>query len=460
MQEEPATADQPTKSASVPTASTIILEFQARIRSIRRCANDYVPAAEKVSTEWVRDFSKKLVEVGEGNKEVLVNFVAKYIVLEEFHYHVVRPHSQILSESLFTHSFSAFDAFLRLLLQTLYRSNTSLIFKVENKSIDLSELIDCASIDAAIDKVIERDISNLLRESYDKQFSQLASRHGVETLKKFKNWPRFIETAQRRNLVTHCDGVINSQYTSTCQAAGFQFGDAPAIGTKLSVDSDYLKSALDLLYEVGVKLGIVLWRTCIPGDAEESERFLGNLLFDILGKEEWALGVTLGEFAHTLPQKKSELASKISHINYAQALKWSGDSSAALKLLEGDWSASIRDLRLGVEVLRGNYDNAAKLMRDIGRKGELVDEQGYRKWPVFREFRASEEFVRVFHEIYGKEFAESTKDDVDNCNSADVEFVETRISESPPGETNMPVEWPIDDNSAEDCTDDASEGGR
>jgi hypothetical protein len=118
-----------------------------------------------------------------------------------------------------------------------------------------------------------------------------------------------------------------------------------------------------------------------------------------------------------------------------------------------DWSGSFRDLRLGVEVLRGNYDEAAKLMREIGKIGELVREAGYRDWPVFREFRESPQFVAAFSEIYGKEFATSEteitlalvkSERVGGC--PDVPAADTIDQpEIIPGESDMPSYPPTDD---------------
>ena len=43
-------------------------------------------------------------------------------------------------------------------------------------------------------------------------------------------------------------------------------------GTLLEVNAEYLRSALDILYEVGVKLGHTLWRTAAAEKIEESEK--------------------------------------------------------------------------------------------------------------------------------------------------------------------------------------------
>ena len=156
-------------------------------------------------------------------------------------------------------------------------------------------------------------------------------------------------------------------------------------------------------------LGHVLWRKTSPDRVTESESLLTDEIFDLLVREEWQLAKLIGRFAIELPDKKVDLQNKISLINYAQALKWSGDHSGAMKILdEVDWSPYFREFAIRkVEVIRGNYDNAAKLMVAIGKTGELVLESGYREWPIFREFRKTPQFAAAFSQVYGTEFAET-----------------------------------------------------
>lgn len=381
----------------------IIDAYARRIRSIGRCAREYIQLAEKTCKDWQKSFIEKL-KSPEG-PDARAAFSDKSF-LETLHYHIITPHSDILSQSLLIFGFSAFDAFVGMLLTRLYLDEPNLIYKMEEKTLRVSDLVSCANIEEALAKIIDRDVSSLLRNSYDDQFSKLAERHGVSSLKKFPNWPKFVEAAQRRNLITHCNGVVNSQYMNACRDAQFTLAPEVVSGHQLTADANYVHGALDILYEVGVKLGHTLWRTASPSRIGNSESILTEQLFELLNLEEWSLATIIGEFAVNLPRPKLDIQRRISRINYAQAVKWAGDHVGALKILdEVDWSASIRDLRLGVEVLRENYDNATSLMRQIGKEGELIVEVGYRTWPVFREFRKTPQFAVAFEEIYGQPFA-------------------------------------------------------
>jgi hypothetical protein len=146
-------------------------------------------------------------------------------------------------------------------------------------------------------------------------------------------------------------------------------------------------------------LGHTLWRKCSPRMIPDSEAALNQEIYILLRQEEWHLAKTIGRFAMGLPDPKGDYIPKLIRLNYAQSLKWSGDSSGCLAVIDIDWTASIRDLRLGVEVLKENYDNAANLMHQIGKEGELVRDFGYAKWPIFREFRKTAQFLEAYEKI-------------------------------------------------------------
>src|SRR5215469_1507900 len=227
----------------------IIRGYTARIRAIGRCTREHVEPAFAESSE----FYTKLRAMARGpNEEGVYSVTLDASMREAFESHVVRPNWGMLAQSLLIFGFSTFDAFLGQLLSQLYRERRELVHGLEEKSVKVAELLTCSTVEEAVDKLVERDISGLLRNSYDEIFSKLETRHSISSLKKFPNWPKFIEATQRRNLITHCDGVVNSQYLEACKEVGFKTDAEVAVGTHLHVSLEYLRGTLDILYEVGV----------------------------------------------------------------------------------------------------------------------------------------------------------------------------------------------------------------
>jgi len=70
-----------------------------------------------------------------------------------------------------------------------------------------------------------------------------------------------------------------------------------------------------------------------------------------------------------------------------------------------DWSATLTDFKLAEAVLHKDYDKAARIMKRIGKEGELVHEYAYHDWPLFRKFRESKLFLKAYEGVYGHSFA-------------------------------------------------------
>jgi len=69
-----------------------------------------------------------------------------------------------------------------------------------------------------------------------------------------------------------------------------------------------------------------------------------------------------------------------------------------------DWSACCAELRLADAILRDDNEAAVIIMREIGKAGQFLREEWYQLWPLFRDFRSTELFLKTYEEIYGHEF--------------------------------------------------------
>lgn len=408
MSTSPPSSENSQQQANIPE---IVALNKRRIRAIGACARVHIAHAHEIKKNRLNDLLetiRKAVADQPASVEKRAVLIDRRIVMD-LNDQIESNHDAILAQSLMISAFSTFDAFLGLILRALYRENPALLHQIEDtddksaKAVKLFDFLACKSIDEAIVRLIDRDISNMLRESYDTIFSRLATRHGISTLKKFSNWGRFIEMSQRRNLLTHCDGIVNQHYIDNCIRAEAELDKGAVIGARLGVSLEYLHSVLATLLEISIKIAYILWRKSIPERIELAEIYLNRELYDLLLHEEWGLAEIIGEFAINLPGQKNDLQNSMIRINYAQALKWAGNQAKATAVLSGkEWSAAIRDLRLGVAVLREEFDSAAEMMEKIGKAGELLNIEGYRTWPLFREFRRTPQFRSMFERIYGE----------------------------------------------------------
>ncbi len=317
-------------------------------------------------------------------------------------------HEALLAEILFVSIFSGFDAYLRNLLRKLFL-RPNILKTMGGKSIEFKDVLKFEKSQLA-ENVVDNELDSLLRESLTDIFKKLESRFGVSTLRNFASWPQLVETSQRRNLVVHCDGRVTEQYLEKCRLERVELDKDLAVGAKLTITKDYLNDSMIVINEVGVMLGQTLWRLSGDTSTASADTHLGELLFDLLKREEWALAKRLGNFGRELTRlshktPRNDRSLKIIVINHAQAAKWSGNSQAAQQIIrEMDWSGSAFEFQLAVAVLEERWEDSAKLMHKIGIDSKAIPIHGYAGWPIFRDFRNKPEFSEAIQSIFGVGF--------------------------------------------------------
>jgi len=397
------------KKATHPIALSID-KLITRISDIKLSVNKFISHAEK----WIIDEQKTaLIELDEiikllRNKRIQ-NRAPAIKKLVDTTYRLKRIHeSELLNIHLTGHLltiFSSFDAYIGDLLESIYRKKPELFMQL-NRSMTISEMLQYKAVEDIKDIVLKSEIESFRRKSYIEQFDLLENRFGIQ-LKKFKNWPYFVECSQRRNLFTHCDGIISEQYIAICENENYEINGSIKIGEKIELKSNYLLDSCDIVIEVAFKLGQTLWRKIFDDELELADSHLQSVQYDFLVKEEWGCAKMAGEFASGLRKYSTDVLKTIMTVNYIIALKNCNENDNAIELLNNrDWSALSYDFRLAEKVLRENYDDALEIMHKIGKKSDLVDEHVYHIWPLFDSFRQSEQFQKGYKEIYGYDFSE------------------------------------------------------
>ena len=320
---------------------------------------------------------------------------------------------EVMARSMFIGMFSEFDAFSGALLKALY-SKRGELYRAIKREISLGDILNAGTVDELMQDILDREIDSFRRQSYPDQFAELERRFDIESLRKFDEWPVFVELGQRRNLLTHNDGQVSHQYLSVCEREGFQFNEKPAVKQRLTVDPEYLAKAMLILSKVAFMLAHTLWRKVLPDERESADNAFNDTLFTLLLRREWRQAAEFGEFGMSpqLCRKSNDLLRRIRIVNTAIALTNMKRTKEAIRILDGeDWSAAIREFRLANAVLRGEYKTAAQLMKEIGKRGEHLTQMSYHDWPLFNDFRDSEHFQSAYEDIYGLPFLQKLSED-------------------------------------------------
>ncbi len=422
--EEPRTVGEdthaaPKNEATAHPIATAIDRLIHRARDIEDAGRQFLPAA--LRTEKSR--REKIFKIFKENQGLLENPDTHIRVLaqKKVHEALLRFHRlrqsrvpEALGIGLFLGLFSAFDAFTGDLFKGLYARKPDL-FGSLNQNLSFADVLKAPSIEALKQQVLENDIELLRRKSYVDQFETIGRRFDVP-LTGFDRWPDFVECSQRRNLLTHCDGIVTDQYLSVCHKAGFDISRLPAGGSKVKLGEKYFFASCELVMEVSIKVGHTLWRKALPEELEEADKHLQLTQFEALQNGFWLRARIIGEFAFDQKKMFSDELRKIITVNYVQALKRDGAVEEAKKVLDAvDWSASAVPFKLARAVLMEDYQKASTLMKKIGSGNEFVSESAYHTWPLFIEFRETDEFASTYLEVFGHPYALKLREEADQA---------------------------------------------
>lgn len=378
-----------------------------KMLDIQQCAEIFIPAAweyhdnkaEEVESLFTE--SDNILKNAKTRQEEIQAAALMQKASMEFERFKTSDLSETLEKSLYINIFSIFDKFTGDLIQELFNRKQEL-YKQIQRDLKLSELIEAKSIEEIKQKALEKEIESIKRKSYQDQFKDIEKIFSI-SLTKFKNWPAFIEAAQKRNLLVHCDGVISNQYVKVCSEVNFTHKEPPSIGEKIPMGPNVFIPTTWIIIEVIVMLGQTLWRKSLPDEIEDADNHLHRIIYDFLYMEKWDEAITLSKFAINLPKHSSDQIQKINTINYTIALKGKGGKGidAAKNIINKiDWSSSIYDFKMAHSIINDDFSKAKEFMIKIGKEGELINEDSYHTWPLFRDFRNTEEFNDAYLEIY------------------------------------------------------------
>ncbi|MDD4874238.1 MAG: DUF3716 domain-containing protein [Dehalococcoidales bacterium] len=349
------------------------------------------------------------------NDEVVLKFSIKHDHLKEFkkfgsEMNNAKLANSFIPRSLFVALVSQYDAYLGRLIRVLFSIKPHLITSSE-RQMNFAQLSKFENMDQAKEFIMEKEIESVLRDSHFEQFNWLEKKLEIPLRRELDIWPDFIELTERRNLFVHTDGKVSSQYCSICRDHGVTFQNCIKVGDTLSVDPKYFSKCCDCIFEIGVKLGHVLWRKLDPDDLQNADKNLNSICYDLIDREQYHQALTMLSFAtETLKKHSSEEMELYFLLNKAQTLKWIGSQDDCNKILDSlDWTVKGYKYRLARAVLKDDFPEAVRIMKLIGTTGE-IDAPSYKHWPIFKEFRKTEDFDNAFIGIFGHDYLVENKE--------------------------------------------------
>lgn len=309
---------------------------------------------------------------------------------------------QLIPQNIVVAFVSIYDAYLSDLIEGIYTICPDLLRTCE-REYSFSEILRFDSIEAIKRHIIEKEVETVLRESHTKQFEWLSKKVGVSLTEDLPNFNAFIEITERRNLFVHTNGKVSRQYLSIVSDS--TKNDNLKIGDILTASPDYVVHCYHILFEIGVKLGQVIWRKLDEKNSlEQADCLLMDIVYDLLKSKKYDLAIILSEFS----TKKYVKSFNQSHdyvkcINKALGYYLVGDSDKCKSIINNvDWSATELKYKLAIKVLVEDFVEACAIMKEIGANDYM--KEAYREWPLFTKFRDENSFKETYKGIYQVDF--------------------------------------------------------
>lgn len=404
----------------VEEMNTIINEYLTAISSIGDSFGDicgYLTNKNAKANQCLGDFIKK--ENINSEEDLLRKFaenpqnIKKWKVLNK---NIQRSEHalKIFPESLFVSLVSQFDVLIAQLIKYIYKIAPKKLFESE-ATIPIRDLFIEDSVEIIKERYINGKVETVLRKSHLEQIKDISKMIDNTPLDKCSFWGEFIEITQRRNLFVHCKGVVSEQYINECQKASCTINTK--VGDALSVDREYFSKAYFVLFCIGVMLSQVVVRKLLESTLiGEIDTILNNVIYESISEKKYNIAIELSNFALSKATCHCSRLDEVYFVlNYAQAYKWQGNKEKCDEILaEFDFSAMKDDILIAKYALEDDVTNVVRLMKKIGANSEIMCDEAYATWEIFKDMRNNVDFQRTYQDIFGKPLYEDSiksKDD-------------------------------------------------
>lgn len=304
-----------------------------------------------------------------------------------------------LSELLIIGIISLYDGYISEILQLIFKYRPSLI-EESQRTFSYRQILEFGSLDNAKDHILSKEIEAVLYEGRIEQIKWIMKKLDINLDTSDPLLRDFGEVCERRNALTHNGGRASPQYMEKCAKAKIDTTSIQ-IGEKLPIDRKYVQSAIDIAYEVGLRLGIIAWRKLLPDESIDAEETIQISGYSLIKQKRYKLAESVLEFATKMPQIRSDRTHKMNIVNLANAKRQLGKDGECETLLKShDWSATSLDFQISVAATLKDTKKVVEIMERIGQSDQLPRD-AYYDWPVFLNVKNDEEFKNAFHRIFG-----------------------------------------------------------
>lgn len=283
---------------------------------------------------------------------------------------------------------SSLEWFLSQLLHLYFEKFPDAVGTRDNV-FSLDDLKAFSTIEDARRHLISSRVEDVLRNNFEYWIKYLKERVGLSMNYLEPNMAQMIEVYQRRNIIVHNGGIVNSIYLSK---VGPKLANGLKAGDSIDITPEYFKATIDTFESSFILIASELWKKLQPDDEGRSGLLL-ELAFNHLLDERWKVAESLSLFL-VKDMHMAESRRLSGQINYWQSLKWQGRFEEVRSEVEkSDFSAKEPIFKLALYALLDDKERFFRLLPSV-LKNEGLSYHALDTWPIFRGMRLSEEYAQ------------------------------------------------------------------
>lgn len=258
---------------------------------------------------------------------------------------------------------------------------------IKEKSLSFSELKTFQTIKDAESYLLEKKVEQVIRGDFSSWISTLKKELKLNLGYLDELFEDLVECFQRRNIIVHAGGIVNSIYYSKVSD---KFKEKINIGDNISPTEEYLEEKLWQVQIVFLLVAFELWKKLEKSNENRAELLI-NIAYDNLKPGKWTVAKGLSFFlmndrnAPSVAITVATLNHWLTHKRLGQFDKVKGEVGKA------DFSDKSSVFRMALASLKEDKESFFKFLPQA-LKYEDLSLNGLFEYPIFEEMRETEEF--------------------------------------------------------------------
>lgn len=377
------------------------------IEKIKKYLNNAISEYRKLEPENIDKNGKILLKVDE---KYFSNFDALKKQREKFQHSI--SHKIHIEKAVLFNLISYLEQSLSDVSHIILKEHPE-ILQLNDKNLTFDEIKKCDSLDDAKEFLVSQEIEKLLFKplsDFFDFFEKKVFKIEFSNLSKFRN--ELIEIKERRNLLIHNGGIVNSKYLNTVEKS-LQGKFKIKKDEEISLGKKYLEECIEKIELIGLEL--LFFASIKFQNGEEKEKAIwkvNSIIYETFAKKSknYFLGERLSIFILEKCQKYlTEQLKDYFKLNYWHILKKQEKlDSVKIEISKYDTSSKNHIIQLCFFGLTNNFKEAYKHITPSLNEEEF-NLEAYEDFPILEDLRKNKEAKKII-EKYKKENKKKTNE--------------------------------------------------